>query len=91
MNISQPEGGSPFANQPLEFPCNHCGRLLRVAAAVTGAVKCPACQSVQLPPGRGAALGAQANSAPVISATTDAPATVETAPAEASPSPGERQ
>ncbi len=57
MSIPKPPDGSPFAPTPLEFPCHQCGRQLRVAASVEGAVKCPSCGSVQQPPGRAAATG----------------------------------
>lgn len=69
MTSSTNPDGSPFASGPSIFPCKHCGRQLSVAATITGPVECPACGTVQQPPGRSTVLAAQ-----VGSATTAEPA-----------------
>lgn len=42
---------TPTSQEPIEFPCNQCGRMLRIAASISGPVKCPLCSSIQKLPG----------------------------------------
>ncbi len=65
--MNDPNQHSPSAGAPpstVEFPCQTCGRKLRVSVAYAGRpAKCPQCGGVQVVPGEGAASSAGSPSA----------------------------